>query len=55
MEDGYLFSAAKRIVVMQTLQAAAEAVFQGMCEQSSCRALGLSIAGWVGLLLTVAY
>lgn len=54
MEDGYLFSAAKCIVV-QTLQAAAEAVFHGICEQSSCRALGLSIAGWVGLLLTVAY
>lgn len=41
MEDGYLFSAAKYIVIMQTLWAAAAVVFQRTCDQSGYHASAL--------------
>lgn len=56
MEDGYLFSAAKYIVSMQTLQAPAAVVFQRACNQSSYHAPSCSIADyiWSFFLHTVA-
>ena len=44
LEDGYLFSAAKYIVIMQTLQAPAAVVFQRTCNQSSYHAPSCSIS-----------
>lgn len=54
MEDGYLFSAAKCIVAMQPLQAAAEVVFQRTGERSNYLSLASALLAEVGLLLTVA-